>query len=205
VPAPNRLKPKPQIGGRVAASRSSAVALARELGVHEQRCRAVACGTVHADRRGPARLELGDGEVAYLRLRWDLLSRLLQTLRTEPTVRLAVLCGSLARGEESADSGIDILIDAGDGSRANPGRLRARLQDVAGRDVDLVSMETAAGRASPDLRPVGRRPRARRPERRSGRCGARGRAALRQNAAADQRRAEANAREVFDYYARLAR
>jgi hypothetical protein len=30
-------------------------------------------------------------------------------------------------------------------------------------------------------------------------------AALRQNAAADQRRAEANAREVFDDYARLAR
>jgi hypothetical protein len=30
-------------------------------------------------------------------------------------------------------------------------------------------------------------------------------AALRQNAAADQRRAEANAREVIDYYARLAR
>jgi hypothetical protein len=79
--------------------------------------RAVACGAVHADRRGPARLELGDGEVAYPASPLGLLSRLLQTLRTEPTVRLAVLFGSLARGEESADSDIDILIDAGDAGR----------------------------------------------------------------------------------------
>ena len=41
---------------------------------------------------------------------WSLLSALRRALRTEPNVRLAVVYGSFARGDDVSDSDLDLLV-----------------------------------------------------------------------------------------------
>jgi hypothetical protein len=85
--------------------------LASDLGAQERTLRrAVAQGTLRANRTGPRRLELEHGEREYLRVHWPLLSALRRALRTEQRVRLAVLYGSIARGDEDEDSDLDLLV-----------------------------------------------------------------------------------------------
>lgn len=51
------------------------------------------------------------------------------------------LFGSVARGEETADSDIDLLVEFESGSSLfDLVRLKAHLTDVLGRDVDVVSV-----------------------------------------------------------------
>ncbi len=73
-------------------------------------------------------------------------SDLLYKMR-EPILRLAAhhgagnvsFFGSVARGEETADSDIDLLVDVvGRTSPWFPGRLSADLQDLLGRQVQIV-------------------------------------------------------------------
>jgi predicted nucleotidyltransferase len=80
-------------------------------------------------------------ERTYLRENWPVLCDLRQALRTEPSVRAAILFGSFARGGQHDASDIDILIDGqpGPGLRAVARRLSTRL----GRHAQLVALEDA--------------------------------------------------------------
>lgn len=122
--------------------------LAAELGAQERTLRrAVAQGTLRASRIGPRSLRLADGESEYLRAHWPLLSALRRTLRTEHRVRLAVLYGSLARGEEDAGSDLDLLVSLADDRPSAATRLSSRLQQVSSRHVDIALLERVQERA----------------------------------------------------------
>lgn len=116
--------------------------LAADLGAQERTLRrAVAQGTLHASRIGPRRLALGDGEREYLHAHWPLISALRGALRTEQRVRLAVLYGSLARGDEDEDSDIDLLVSFADDSPFSLYPLSHRLQNVCDRHIDIARLE----------------------------------------------------------------
>jgi predicted nucleotidyltransferase len=116
--------------------------LATELGAQERTLRrAVAQGTLRADRTGPRRLALQDGERNYLQAHWPLLSNLRRALRTEQRVRLAVLYGSIARGDEDGDSDLDLLVSFADDRPFSLYPLALRLRTVCERNVDLARLE----------------------------------------------------------------
>jgi len=64
-----------------------------------------------------------------------------RALHTEHDVRLAVLYGSLARGDEDAGSGLDLLISLADDRPSAGLELVIRLQPIAGRPVDVAHLE----------------------------------------------------------------
>ena len=85
--------------------------LAEEVQANERTLRRAANrGTIRCNREGPRKISLPRGEYDYLRTCWPLLARLVGVLRTLPAVRLAVLYGSLARGEGRSDSDVDLLV-----------------------------------------------------------------------------------------------
>ncbi len=83
------------------------------------------------------------GEERYLRQHWGVLSSLRQALRTEPNVRLAVLFGSTAVGEDRPDSDVDLLIEHATGNLEEVVELRRRLQERIGNPIHLVLLEDA--------------------------------------------------------------
>jgi uncharacterized protein len=114
-------------------------ALARDLNADERTLRrAVAQGTLRARRPGPRRLRLGLEENEYLRSHWQLLAELRRALRTERSVRLAVLYGSIARGDEDPDSDLDLLVSSEGGSGMD---LHYRLQQLTGLRVDVARLD----------------------------------------------------------------
>lgn len=114
--------------------------LAHDLGADERTLRrAVSQGTVRARRPGPRRLRLEPREDEYLRAHWRLLADLRRALRVEHGVRLAVLYGSLARGDEDEGSDLDLLVSLADDTAGSG--LRARIQAVTGRRVDVARLE----------------------------------------------------------------
>ena len=70
------------------------------------------------------------------------IENLTRALEDVPSVRLAVLFGSAARGAASADSDIDIGVSLERGSDFSPA-LRVALERAAGRTIDLVYLDTA--------------------------------------------------------------
>jgi len=76
-----------------------------------------------------------------LRGAWPLLSALREALRTEPTVALAVLFGSRARGDERAASDVDLLVALRDSSGAR--ELASRLSARTGLRIHLASLDEA--------------------------------------------------------------
>lgn len=118
--------------------------LAAELGAEERTLRrATAQGTVRCRRPGPRRLRLDEGEREYLRRHWKLIAQLRRTLRTQRRVRLAVLYGSLARGDEDAGSDLDLLVSIdGDGPIVAQ-RLAPHLEEIVDRPVDIVRLDRA--------------------------------------------------------------
>lgn len=122
--------------------------LARDLGAEERTLRRAASqGALRAHRPGPRRLRLAHGESEYLRTHWRLLSQLRQALRTERHVRLAVLYGSLARGDEDGDSDLDLLVSLA-GDRFVVGfDLTARLQGATGRRIDVAHLAQVEDKA----------------------------------------------------------
>src|ERR1700722_13405254 len=85
--------------------------LAEELGVDPRTLRrAAADGTIHVERLSARRQRVSDVERRYMAEHWQSLSMLRGALRTEPNVRLAVLYGSVARGDDTTDSGLDLLV-----------------------------------------------------------------------------------------------
>jgi predicted nucleotidyltransferase len=119
-------------------------ALAHELGVHGRTLRrAAARGLIRADRRGAREVVIAPSERSFVRSRWPLLSRLLESLRKQPNVRLAVIFGSVARGSERADSDLDILVRLRRGDHGARAELVDALLQAGGRAGQLVSIDQA--------------------------------------------------------------
>ncbi|HSZ12945.1 MAG TPA: nucleotidyltransferase domain-containing protein [Solirubrobacteraceae bacterium] len=119
--------------------------LAGEVGVHERTLRrATAGGLIRAHRPSSRRLSLSEQEMAWVRSRWPVVSRLLAALRTEPNVELAVLFGSVARGTDvQGVSDVDLLIDL---RRPAPGALEAlrqRLEEQLHATIELIPLKAA--------------------------------------------------------------
>jgi len=80
-----------------------------------------------------------------------LIEQLCELLDQQPGIACAYLFGSVARGEASASSDVDLAVlleqPAADTLRGPLARLHLDLEDTLGRPVDLVAMETAP----PDL------------------------------------------------------
>lgn len=120
--------------------------LALSLGVSDRTLRRAAeRGTLRCHRHSPRRLEVHPAEAVYLVRRWPLLHSLVAELRTLPDVRLAVLFGSTARGDDGAGSDLDVLVRFSEpSSLRGRTRLADRLQAAAQRDVQLVSLDDAS-------------------------------------------------------------
>src|SRR5680860_524823 len=116
--------------------------LAAELGAEERTLRRAASqGTLRGRRPGPRRFELGQGEREYLHAHWQLIAALRMALRTQPRVRLAVLYGSVARGDEDETSDLDLLVDLDqDPKPLSRVRLSLMFEDVTGRRVDVAAL-----------------------------------------------------------------
>jgi len=117
--------------------------LAADLNADERTLRrAVAQGAVRCRRPGPRRIKLPPGEPEYLREHWELLSGLRRALRTERGVRLAVLYGSMARGDADAGSDLDLLVAlSSDEDPLATVQLAGRLARVAAREVDVARLD----------------------------------------------------------------
>ncbi len=100
-------------------------------------------GLLRGRRISRGQLELSHAEEAYLMSHWDLLSRLRTVLRTERSVRLAVLFGSTATGDDERSSDVDLLVaHRTPGPRALAG-LQVRLRGTLERPVDVVGLVQA--------------------------------------------------------------
>ena len=117
-------------------------AVAADIGADERTLRRAAKrGALRCRRPGPRQLELDKGELDYLRSHWGLLHELTCTLRTERNVRLAVLFGSAARGDDRRDSDVDLLVELCTRAPGTASALAARLERVVARDVDVAELE----------------------------------------------------------------
>lgn len=118
--------------------------LARHLDVPERTLRrAAAQGLVRGRRVSARRYETSLREEAYLRRHWPLLRELRDALRTEPSVRMAVLIGSHATGTASDRSDVDLLVTLADPTATRVAQLTGRLERRTNRDVQLVRLQDA--------------------------------------------------------------
>jgi predicted nucleotidyltransferase len=117
---------------------------ADELGCSERTLRRyIGDGLLRGRRVAHHGIELSSEEARYLHSHWALLRSLMGALRTERDVRLAVLFGSTAVGEDQSDSDIDLLI-AHRRSEPRPlAGLRSRLRRTLDKPVHVVSLEQA--------------------------------------------------------------
>ena len=126
--------------------------MASALGVSGRTLRRAAVrGAIRVNRPSPRTFDLAGSERRYLRSHWNLLDLLTRTLRTEKNVRLAVLFGSAARGDDRPGSDVDLLVDLADERRGGLplARIELKLESVLGRPVQLISLPAAE--ASPAL------------------------------------------------------
>jgi predicted nucleotidyltransferase len=115
--------------------------LARELDVDARTLRrAAADGTIRCERVGPRQQRVDEDEWLYAERHWPLLSTLRRTLRTEPNVRLAVLYGSVARGDDTLDSDVDLLVSLREDHPDAAIKLAVRLERAVGREVDVARL-----------------------------------------------------------------
>lgn len=121
--------------------------LADDVGVNERTLRrAAATGLIHAPRASPRRLSLSGMEADWIRSHWPLVARLRAALRTEPSVALAVLFGSVARGDEiRGASDVDLVADLRNPSGEALQALSARLTDRLRQEVQIVPLRRAEG------------------------------------------------------------
>jgi len=123
------------------------VELASSLDVNERTLRrAWALGTVRGERVTPYKLRLPAGEHVYLQRHWPTISRLRAALRTEPNVSLAVLFGSMARGDDYAGSDVDVLVGLREPRLKNLVSLTGRLARRTGLPLEVVALEDALRR-----------------------------------------------------------
>ena len=122
--------------------------VARELGADERTLRrSVGIGLVRCRRPSPRTIDLPLRERAYLATHWDLLAQLRRALGAEPKVRLAVLYGSAARGDDGPGSDIDLLVALADDSPRAPLALSMRLRRKLDRDIDVACLKDIASRS----------------------------------------------------------
>jgi predicted nucleotidyltransferase len=122
---------------------------AAEVGCSERTLRRhVSRGLLRGRRIVRGQLELSLAESGYLRDHWELLNKLMTTLRTEREVRLAVLFGSTATGEEAPTSDVDLLIVHRHPAWSTQAGLRIRLRRALGAPVDVVLLEQAEAQPS---------------------------------------------------------
>jgi uncharacterized protein len=115
--------------------------LAGELNVDARTLRrAVTDGTIRCERVSARRQRVSDDERRYAMRHWPLLSALRRALRTEPNVRLAVLYGSMARGDDTPDSDVDLLVSLGEDRADAAVKLAVRLEQTLGREVDVARL-----------------------------------------------------------------
>jgi predicted nucleotidyltransferase len=123
--------------------------IAAALDVSERTLRrAWALGALRGTRVTPYRLELPVEERIYLRRHWSTLSRLRGALRTEPNVSLAVVFGSVARGDDDAGSDVDLLVALRDPGLSSEVALAERLRKRTGLMLEVVALEDALRRPS---------------------------------------------------------
>jgi predicted nucleotidyltransferase len=79
-------------------------------------------------------------ERRYATGHWPLLAALRRALRTEPNVRLAVVYGSVARGDDTPDSDLDLLVSLGEDRPDAAIKLAVRLERAVGRAVDVARL-----------------------------------------------------------------
>lgn len=118
--------------------------LADEVGVNERTLRrAVNEGTLHGNRISPRKLKLPVAEKEYIRKHWALLAQLREALRTESNVRFALLFGSTARGDDTEESDVDLLVEMRDDSFMRTIDLALKLQPILGKEVQVLTFEEA--------------------------------------------------------------
>lgn len=118
--------------------------LAAQIGANERTLRrAFNEGTLRADRPTPRKLRMDAAEKQYVRRYWGLLATLRRALRTEQNVRFALLFGSAARGEDTASSDIDLLVEMRDPSLVRVADLSEKLEAPLGRRVDILPLDQA--------------------------------------------------------------
>ncbi len=124
------------------------VDLAGELGADERTLRrAVADGMIRCDRLSPRRQRVDEHEHRYAVGHWSLLAKLRQALRTERNVRLAVVYGSVARGEDTPQSDLDVLVSLAEDRPEAAVKLAVRLEGSLGRRVDVARLGRVWGTA----------------------------------------------------------
>lgn len=120
--------------------------LAAQVGANERTLRrALNEGTLRAERPTPRKLKMDAAEKQYLRGSWKLLATLREALRTEQNLRFALLFGSAARGDGTASSDIDLLVEMRDSSLVRVADLGEKLEALLGRRVDIVALDEARG------------------------------------------------------------
>jgi predicted nucleotidyltransferase len=113
-------------------------ALANELGTSDRTLRRLAeSGVVRSSRRASGHHPLPITEVEWLRDHWQVVSDLRRALRSEPTVRAALLFGSVARGTDTPTSDVDLVVDVKSVDQMELRELRHRLSSKVGRSIDL--------------------------------------------------------------------
>lgn len=118
------------------------ILLADEVGVSERTLRrAINQGSLRAARPTSRTLRLSLAERGYIRRSWPLLSALRQALRTEHNVRFALLYGSAARGTDTADSDVDVLVDLRAAGFERVVDLGGKLSEAVGRPVDVARLQ----------------------------------------------------------------
>ncbi len=117
---------------------------AKRVGCSERTLRRYVNGGLLRGRRiAGGQLELSHSEEEYLSSHWPLLSKLMGALRTEREVRLAVLFGSTATGENTPLSDVDLLVVRREPDWRGHAALRGRLRSTLGTPVDLVDLAQA--------------------------------------------------------------
>jgi predicted nucleotidyltransferase len=123
--------------------------LARELGTSPQTLRrAIRVGLIKSCRLHCGGFELSTEELAYLRGHWSLLAGLRVALRSERRVRLAVLYGSRARGDDDPASDVDLAVLMSETSTVAVTRLQIRLRDKLELPIDAHSLNLRQGAPS---------------------------------------------------------
>jgi len=123
--------------------------LANSLQVDERTLRrAWALGTLRGTRKTPYRLELPAAERIYLRRHWSTLSSLRGALRTEPNVSMAVVFGSVARGDDHVESDVDLVVALREPGLHHRVALAERLCKRTGLILEVVALEDALRRPS---------------------------------------------------------
>ena len=97
-------------------------------------------GLIRVERASARRQYVPFAEQRYLRAHWDLLRGLREALRTEPNVRLAVLFGSVARGDATDRSDVDIAVTLAEEDPVRLHELEDRLSRAVERDVQFLPL-----------------------------------------------------------------